>query len=283
MVSKILKRSIVAAIFAIPAAPCFAAAPERVDVELVIATDVSPSIDASEARLQRQGIADAFVNPQVVQAIEAGSLGKIAVVAIDFSAREYNRIVVNWQVVRDKATAAAFSAAIRKAAATTGRHTSISDAIEMAQALLESNSYEGTKRVIDISGDGPNNWGQPINVVRDAAVAKGIIINGLPILGSATELDTYYTNCVIGGPGSFVVVAHGFADFAQAIRNKLIQEIASAVPVSTPDPLFARTAASPIRPGPRGGYSPPLNELGCENQFGGITLPLNGFDFPPPR
>lgn len=283
MVSKILKRSIAAGIFAIPIAPCFAAAPEPVDVELVIATDVSPSIDVSEARLQRQGIADAFANPQVVQAIEAGSLGKIAVVAIDFSAREYNRIVVNWRVIHDKATATAFSDAIRKAPATTGRHTSISDAIELAQTLLESNSYEGTKRVIDISGDGPNNWGQPINVVRDTAVAKGIVINGLPILGSATELDKYYANCVIGGPGSFIVVAHGFVDFARAIRNKLIQEIANAVPARVGDPLLVRTAASPIRPVPRGGYSPPLNETGCENAFGGITLPLNGFDFPPPR
>src|ERR1043165_6949479 len=174
MVSKILRSAIAAGIFAIAAAPCFAAAPEPVDVELVIATDVSPSIDASEARLQRQGIADAFVNPQVVQAIEGGSLGKIAVVALDFSAREYSRIVVNWQVIHDKATAAAFSAAIRKAPATTGRHTSISDAIEMAQALLETNTYEGTKRVIDISGEGPNNWGRPTNVDHPLGAYVGV-------------------------------------------------------------------------------------------------------------
>jgi hypothetical protein len=286
MGTKIVNGSIAAVaafLAAMATVPSLAAAPEPVDVELVIATDVSPSIDFSEARLQREGIAEAFLNPEVVQAIEAGSLGKIGVAAIDFSAREYNRVVVNWQVIHDKASAAAFSAAIRKAPPTTGRHTSISDAIELGQALLEGNTLEGTKKVIDISGDGPNNWGRQINLVRDLAVMRGITINGLPILGSAPELDKYYANCVIGGPGSFIVVANGFVDFARAIRNKLIQEIASNGPLRAPaSPLLVRVAAAPIRPGPRGGYARPPNEQGCENQFGGFG-PFNGFDFPPPR
>lgn len=254
----------------------YAAAPEAVDLALVLATDVSPSINSSEARLQREGVAEAFLNPQVVEAIESGSLGKIAVAAIDFSSREYNKVVMNWRIIHDKATAAAFGEAMRKAPTNTGRHTSISDGIELAELLLETSNLEATKKVIDVSGDGPNNWGRPMNVVRDEALAKGIIINGLPILGSAPELDKYYMNCVIGGRGSFIVVANDFNDFARAIRNKLIQEIASAAP-SRPRVIKVQAA-----PAPRGGYSPPVNERGCENQFGGFG-PFNGFDFPPPR
>ena len=269
------------------AAPVSAAALEPVDLELVIATDVSPSIDESEAHLQREGIVEAFLNPQVVEAIEAGSLGKIAVAAIDFSSREYNKIVANWQIIHDKASAAAFAEAMRKAPTSTGRHTSISDGIELAELLIESNMLEGTKKVIDVSGDGPNNWGRRVSLVRDEAVMKGITINGLPILGSSSGLDTYYTNCVIGGPASFVVVAHGFADFARAIRNKLIQEIALGRPENgAGNPLLRKVAAgSEARPAPRGGYRRPLNEEGCENEFGGFP-PFSGFDFPlpvPPR
>ena len=270
------------AIVVAAATPCFAAAIEPVDVELVIATDVSPSIDSSEARLQREGIATAFSNPEVIEAIQGGALGKIGVAAIDFSSREYNKIVSNWVVIHDKASALAFAEFMRNAPTSTGRHTSISDAIELAELLLEQNTLEGTKKVIDISGDGPNNWGRPTNLVRDEAVMKGIVINGLPIMGSATGLDTYYKNCVIGGPGSFMIIAHGFQDFAQAIRNKLIQEIASARPARKgKDGLLIRVADNPApRPAPRG-YVAPLNEEGCGNEFGGFG-PFNGFDFPLP-
>jgi hypothetical protein len=267
--------SIVAAVCI--AASARAAAPETVDVALVIATDVSPSIDEREAHLQREGIAQAFLNPQVVQAIQSGSLGKIAVTAIDFSSREFNRIVIDWRIIRDPATAAAFAADMRKAPPVTGRHTSISDAVELAERLLDTPALEPAKKVIDISGDGPNNWGRPMNAVRDEAVSKGIVINGLPIMGSAYELDKYYASCVVGGPGSFMVVAHGFEDFAQAIRNKLIQEIALS---RQPSPLLVKVAAQPAVP-PARGYTPSLNERGCENEFGGFG-PTNGFDFPIP-
>jgi len=260
---------------ALAASVSHAAAPEAVDLALVLATDVSPSIDYSEAHLQREGVAEAFLNPQVVEAIQSGSLGKIAVAAIDFSSREYNKIVMNWRIIHDKATATAFGEAMRKAPTNTGRHTSISDGIELAELLFETSNLEATKKVIDVSGDGPNNWGRPMNVVRDEALAKGIVINGLPILGSAPDLDSYYQNCVIGGRGSFVVVASGFDDFARAIRQKLIQEIASAAPAK------ARVVKVQAAPLPRGGFSPPINEKGCENQFGGFG-PFNGFDFPPP-
>jgi len=264
------------------AMPANAAMVESVDLELVIATDVSPSIDAKEAYLQREGIAEAFLNPEVVKAIESGSLGKIAVAAIDFSSRQYNRVVADWHVIHDKESAAAFADTMRKARTRVGRRTSISDGIELAQLLIETNLFLGTRKVIDVSGDGPNNWGRPVNVARDEAVEKGITINGLPILGSSSGLDAYYENCVIGGPASFVVAAHGFEDFARAIRNKLIQEIASDTrePAAT-RPLLRKVAAQGIGPAPRGGYSRPLNETGCENLFGGFPS-SNGFDFPLP-
>ena len=264
---------------------------QAVDLALVIATDVSPSIDAQEAHLQREGIAEAFANPQVIQAIQAGSLGKIAVVMLDFSSTEYNRVVLDWRAIGDKNAALAFSDAVRRQPRTFGRHTSISQAIESAMLLLDASNFEGTKKVIDISGDGPNNWGRPVNLVRDEAVAKKITINGLPILGDPAEfgyvpdLDKYYANCVIGGPAAFIVVARGFPDFARAIRQKLIAEIASAAPVN---PLLVKVAAARApEPAPAQRPQPnprlpvqTLNEKGCGNQFGGFG-PFNGFDFPP--
>ena len=267
---------------ALGAGPAFSAARQAVDLELVIATDVSPSIDEAEARLQREGIAEAFLNPQVVQAIQAGSLGRIGVAYIDFSSRAYNKIVLNWQVVRDKTTAAAFASALRNAPPSFGRHTSISEAIGLASLLLEANDLDGTKKAIDISGDGPNNWGPDIALARNDAVAQNITINGLPILGEGAfpGLDRYFSNCVIGGKGAFIVVAQGFQDFARAIRNKLILEIASA----SEEPRLIRAAEQPalrFQPAPRGGNGRPLNQEGCENRFG--FGPFGGFDFPPPR
>jgi hypothetical protein len=276
--------SVVAALGASPAAP--AARMEPVDVELVIATDVSPSIDGEEAQLQREGTAEAFLDPQVIQAIQAGALGKIGVVYVDFSSRQYNKIVVNWMVIKDRASAAAFATALRNAAPGYGRHTSISEAIELGEFLIQGNNYEGTKKVIDISGDGPNNWGRAVNEVRDEAVRKNITINGLPIVedegfGSYPNLDRYFENCVIGGPGAFVVTARGFRDFARAIRNKLILEIAALKP---PAPPLLVKVAQAARPAPTAPASPtfrpragaPLNERGCENTYG-----FGGFDFGP--
>ncbi len=289
--------AILGGLLTISATPVLAgAALEAVDVELVIATDVSPSIDPEEAHLQREGIAEAFLNQQVVNAIQSGALGKIGVAYVDFSSREYNKIVINWRVIKDKTTAAAFAEALRKAPATLGRHTSISDALELGQLLLEANTLEGTKRVIDVSGDGPNNWGRDVTLVRDAAVAKGIIINGLPIVddhggfGTIPDLDQYFINCVIGGPAAFIIVAKGFDDFARAIRNKLVLEISSETPARAKNPLLMKVATAP----PRGGARPPQveslprqparpqNQAVCQNRFGGFG-PFNGFDFPPQR
>jgi Protein of unknown function (DUF1194) len=265
-------------LLALAGGPSRAAMVEPVDLELVIATDVSPSIDATEARLQREGIAEAFLDPRVVDAIQSGSLGKIAVAAIDFSSREYNRVAADWQVIKDQKSAAAFAEHMRRTPARPGRRTSISDGIELAQLLIETNLFLGTRKAIDVSGDGRNNWGRPVNIVRNEAVAKGITINGLPILGSAAGLDAYFTDCVIGGPAAFVVPAHGFSDFARAVRNKLIQEIAQERRNGEPNLLVKVQAQAPL---PRGGYTRPLNDTGCENVFGGFPS-FRGFDFPLP-
>jgi hypothetical protein len=154
--------------------------------------------------------------------------------------------------------------------------------------LLQANDLDGAKKVIDISGDGPNNWSRDVNLARDEAVAQNITINGLPILGDGSYpgLDRYFTDCVIGGRGAFIVTARGFQDFARAIRNKLVLEISEATPQAR---LIRAAATAPSRPLPaprpvpsaRGGYAPQPNEKGCENRYGFGNF--GGFDFPPRR
>jgi len=239
---------ICALVAGLAAAPSHAA--EQVDLELVIATDVSYSVDDMEARMQREGAVTAFRSPEVVEAIKAGSLGKIAVAYIDFSNANASRVVVDWQVVHDKASADAFADAIAVARKTDGVQTSISSGIDLAARMIDDNDYEGMKKVIDVSGDGPNNEGRRVDHVRDEVVAKGIIINGLPIVTEADkfdvyylpDLDKYYAGCVIGGPGAFIQVANGFADLARALRRKLVLEISDA---SKPqrDSMFVKVAA----------------------------------------
>ena len=236
------------------AAPARAAEP--VDLELVIATDVSRSIDHQEALLQREGVAAAFRNQAVIRAIGSGILGRIGVAYIDYSSRAYNRIVVDWTIVHDRKSAEAFAVRLLAAPLTFGRRTSISDAIEMAQEMIETNALEGTRRAIDVSGDGPNNHGRLVSAVRDAAIARRIAINGLPIVNDRggfgrrfylPDLDKYYLGCVIGGPGAFLVVANSFEDFALAIRRKLILEIAGA-----PAPRLIRVSSPTGYVYPRG-------------------------------
>ena len=249
---------------------------ERVDVALVIATDVSYSVDENEARFQREGAIAAFRNPDVIKAIQAGSLGRIAVTYLDFSSYSMNKIVAPWHIVHDAASAEAFADLLAIAPRTLGVQTSISSGLEMAEHLLETSGYVATKRVIDVSGDGPNNEGHLVDKVRDEIVAKGIIINGLPIMTPAdqfdvyylADLDKYYAGCVIGGNGAFIQVAHGFEDLARALRRKLILEISDA---RTPaNPLVIKVAAST----PRAAAAPhAVYEKGCDigerMRFGG--------------
>jgi len=242
MIRRLLAGPLVLAGLALPAA----ATETPVDLELVLAVDVSLSIDVSEATLQRQGYIAAFRDAEVVRAIRSGILGRIAVTYVEWAGTFQRRVVVGWTLIDDDETAESFAAALQRSAPGSARRTSISGAIDYALPLFADNGYEGTRQVIDVSGDGPNNAGGLVDRARDRAVAAGVTINGLPILDnsggayswySIPDLDLYYRDCVIGGPGAFLVVARDFADFARAVRRKLILEIAGDTPHLIPAQL----------------------------------------------
>lgn len=208
------------------------ATPLQVDLKLVLAVDVSGSIDAEEFNLEREGTAEAFADPDVLKAIQMGSLGRIAVTMLDFSSPQFDKVVIDWTVIKNKTSALAFAESIRNAPRTPGRRTSVSSALELGSLLLESSEKDivATRRVIDVTGDGPNNDGNPMTEVHDKTIGQGIVVNGLPVMdemanGYFPELDKYYAGCVTGGRGAFVVVVHSYKDYAQAMRHKLILEI----------------------------------------------------------
>jgi hypothetical protein len=245
------------------------AAQERgvpVDLELVIAVDVSGSIDPDEARLQRDGYVAAFSDPEVIGAIKSGMLGKIAISYIEWAGIHYAKTVVGWTLIDGEANARAFAESVAKAPIQTALWTSISRAIDYVLPTFDGNGFEGTRRVIDISGDGPNNQGGLVTGFRDKAVAAGVTINGLPIVNDKPspwgwpplpDLDLYYKHCVIGGSGAFYVVANNFTDFARAVRKKLLLEIADRrAPWSPPERLFK--AAAPLDPN----RAPPSCDVG---------------------
>jgi hypothetical protein len=221
-----------AALAAVPAPAAPASGANQVDLKLVIATDVSRSINNEEAQIQREGIAEALLNPEIVKAIQSGALGRIAVAMIDWSSPQFDKVVLDWTIVRDKASATALAEKIRNIPRTPGRRTSISGALELGALLLEGSAGEivATRRVIDVSGDGPNNDGNSMQETHDKTIANGIVVNGLPIMdenanGYFPGLDKYYAGCVVGGKGAFVVVVRSFSDFGAAMRHKLILEI----------------------------------------------------------
>lgn len=239
-----LSRVIVAGLLLVPLPAASQEAGTPVDLELVLAVDVSGSVDKVEARLQRQGYVAAMAHPRVIEAIEYGSLGRIAVTYVEWANELHHEVVVDWTLVSDTASAETFAAALSEAPLATARWTSISGAIDNGAGLFEGNGFRGTRRVIDVSGDGYNNRGRPVTGARDDAVARGITINGLPIVNErpnpwggppARDLDLYYQDHVIGGPGAFMIVAESFDDFASAILSKLILEIADHEPPEAPD------------------------------------------------
>jgi hypothetical protein len=209
-----------------------------VDVELVLAVDVSYSMDMDELAIQREGYAQAIVSKEFLQALKAGPTGKIAVTYFEWAASTDQKIIIPWRLIDGPETADAVAAEILKTPIRRASRTSISGAINFAMPLFEENNYRGLRRVIDISGDGPNNNGMPVTTARDAALEKGIIINGLPIMVKEPSystmdidnLDLYYEDCVIGGPGSFVVTIKDREKFKEAIRTKLLLEIAGRTP-----------------------------------------------------
>src|ERR1700739_634120 len=205
-----------------------------VDVELVIAVDVSYSMDLDELAVQREGYAQAIVSKDFLQARKTGPNSKIAVPYFEWSASSDQKIIIPWRVIDGPESADAVANEIMKTPVRRGSSTSISGAINFALQLFEENPYRGLRRVIDISGDGPNNDGAPVTGARDAALEKGIIINGLPIMVkepslSTTDienLDLYYEACVTGGPGAFVMNIKDREKFQKAIRTKLVREVA---------------------------------------------------------
>ena len=210
-----------------------ARAENEVDLALVLAVDVSRSMDPDEQDLQRQGFVEAFRSPLVHEAVRSGMLGRISVTYMEWSGEADQKVVVPWTVIDGPAGALAF--ADRLARAPTGRifQTSISSAIIFGAKLLDESGVEPMRRVIDISGDGPNSSGVPVTLARDQAVARGITINGLPIMlkrptgfGDMEHLDRYYRDCVIGGQGAFIVPVRERPQFAEAIKTKIIREIA---------------------------------------------------------
>jgi len=232
------------------ATPSADAADMPVDLELALGIDVSGSVDEEEAMLQRNGYIAAFRHPSVIDAIRSGPLGRIAVTYYEWAGFGHMKTVAPWTVISDKASANAFASLLTVEPPETARRTAIAAAIVFGAGSFDGNGFAGRRRVLDISGDGPNNWGGRVDEARDLAVARGITINGLPIvndrpsffgLPAMKDLDLYYRDCVIGGPGAFYVVAKDFKDFARAVLRKLILEIAGRPPAG---PMM-RWAASP--------------------------------------
>ncbi len=217
-----------------------------VDVLLVLAVDVSRSTDEEEARMQRDGYASAIIDPQLTDVIGTGAIGAIGLCYMEWSGDDWQRVVMPWRRIADRSDAEAWAEALMLHTPRAIGWTSISGAIDMSRRLFAQAPWEATRRVVDISGDGTNNSGRPAQDARDDAVAEGITINGLPILSEMTipgsmPLDEYYREHVIGGPGSFVVVADDFRSFARAVRRKLILEIAG----TAPDPMNRGFNAAP--------------------------------------
>ena len=209
-----------------------------VDLELVIAVDISYSMEAEELALQREGYAQALVSKEFLQALRNGPRGRMAIAYFEWSAWSDQKVIVPWRVIEGPESADAVASEIMKAPIRRGSRTSISGAISFAIPLFAENPYPGLRRVLDISGDGPNNNGPPVTGMRDEALAKGMTINGLPIMmkepsspwTDIKSLDVYYENCVTGGPGSFVLPIKDRNQIKDAIRTKLVLEVSSQTP-----------------------------------------------------
>jgi hypothetical protein len=237
---KLTRRTLTASAIALAlAGPRVAHAATEVDLMLVLAVDASGSVSQRRFELQKQGYAAAFRNPRVLKAIQSLMTQSIGVTMFQWTGPRLQVPVVPWTQIKDAATAEDFAGAIERVPRQLfGGGTSISGAIDYGRLVLLQSPFMTSRRTIDISGDGANNIGRPVQFARDEAVKDGITINGLPILAVEPDLDTYYFENVIGGPGAVMVPAESFESFADAILKKLIIEIAAddvgAVPVPLP-------------------------------------------------
>jgi hypothetical protein len=213
-----------------------ALATEEVDLELVLLADSSGSIDAGELQLQREGYADGLSHPQVLNAIAKGARGRIAVTYVEWADALHQDVLVPWMIIDGPESASRFAAALKDRPRLAWGSNAIGAAIAKGQSLIESNAFEGERKVIDFSGDSANNWhGIPVATARAAALAAGIVINGLAITCRELscsgrpmryDLEDAFARTIIGGPGSFVVTADGKTSFEEAVRRKLVLEIA---------------------------------------------------------
>jgi uncharacterized protein DUF1194 len=214
--------------------PAFA---EAVDLELVFAADGSGSIDEDELRLQRKGWANALTSREVLDGIKDGAIGAIAVAFMEWGGPQSQVLIVDWHIIRDHASAQIFADKLVSAGRGAFGYNSISNAIDFSMKLIETNAHESVRRVIDVSGDGPNIGGRPLSDVRAEALARGFTINALAIRRpggrpggpGGMALEDYYARDVIGGPGAFVEVADETRPFAVAARRKLLTEIAGTL------------------------------------------------------
>ncbi len=220
------------------AAPFASAEEIPVDVELVIAVDVSRSMSPHELEIQRRGYAEALVSDQVVGALTSGAYGQVAITYIEWAGAETQIVVIPWTLVAGREDAEALAADLTAVFNPAMRRTSISGLLAYASASFQGNGFDGFRRVIDISGDGPNNHGRPVVPVRDAVLAQGITINGLPLMTSEgmgvawqlPDLDRYYRDCVVGGPGHFVIPVLTWEDFPESVRHKIVLELVGREP-----------------------------------------------------
>jgi uncharacterized protein DUF1194 len=229
---------------------------QPVDLALVMAVDVSESVDAGEYLLQHDGIARAFEDLQLVAAIGAGRRGAIEAAVLEWSDRDKQKVTVGWTRIADAESAAAFARKVRQSQRSSNGLTAIGDALLAARALFDSAPEPADRKLVDLSGDGIANIGPPVREARDALVAAGITINGLAILASEPWLESYYDEYVIGGAGAFLMRAEDFSSFAAAMHNKLLSEVAGLMPAAPPGrarrPLpqiqYVLSGAKPLKP-----------------------------------
>jgi hypothetical protein len=230
----------------------------KVDLELVLAVDISQSMDFEEHTLQRMGYVDAFRHKDVVNAILSGPRGKIAVTVMEWAGDFEPYDIVPWTILDSEAAVAAFADRLSKESVNGEQRTSISNALYSAAERIERNGISSLRQVIDVSGDGANNAGGPIEQARDLVLKKGITINGLPIMLNKPmqyydidHLDRYYKHCVIGGPAAFIVPVFDLKHLSATIRKKLVMEIASleVAPDMAPIQFAEAEDPAPARPG----------------------------------
>ena len=227
-------RHLLAFCLAFCAPPLAAQQMVEVDVELVLAVDVSRSMTLDELEIQRRGYAAALSSDAVYGAIRGGMIGNIAVTYVEWAGSTSQTVVVPWTLIDSRDAVEEFARGLTSWNRPGMRRTSISGALLYSADMFETNRFIGLRRVIDISGDGPNNQGLPVTQARDLVLSQGIIINGLPLMTEdemssiwgIPDLDVYYANCVVGGPGAFVVPVYSWDQFAAAVRRKLVLEIA---------------------------------------------------------